>query len=215
MCHMLMSTGHQPPSPRSAQDMSFRARPIYSPRQSPDIAIMRARLALAAAMLVILSCNSASGPRVPGPFHIFHALAVATHDSLQSTCEIEGSLDVPFNSVPPWQGEATVSVGRWVATTHGVIAAHTRDITVSFSVTQDSNAVVLTLGPPPAPRRAGWVFHSHQPPIDGTWPSPATLPFADDSLLISHGYQTTPAPRDRKSTRLNSSHGYISYAVFC
>src|SRR2546422_5234312 len=23
------------------------------------------------------------------------------------------------------------------------------------------------------------------------------------------------APRDRKSTRLNSSHGYISYAVFC
>src|SRR2546422_5449258 len=24
-----------------------------------------------------------------------------------------------------------------------------------------------------------------------------------------------PADRDRKSTRLNSSHGYISYAVFC
>src|SRR2546422_7566218 len=25
----------------------------------------------------------------------------------------------------------------------------------------------------------------------------------------------TTASRDRKSTRLNSSHGYISYAVFC
>src|SRR5216684_5721202 len=25
----------------------------------------------------------------------------------------------------------------------------------------------------------------------------------------------TPEPSDRKSTRLNSSHGYISYAVFC
>src|SRR2546422_6359282 len=25
----------------------------------------------------------------------------------------------------------------------------------------------------------------------------------------------TPKLRDRKSTRLNSSHGYISYAVFC
>src|SRR5687768_18289231 len=24
-----------------------------------------------------------------------------------------------------------------------------------------------------------------------------------------------PRPKDRKSTRLNSSHGYISYAVFC
>src|SRR2546429_5094694 len=28
------------------------------------------------------------------------------------------------------------------------------------------------------------------------------------------GSATTP-PLDRKSTRLNSSHGYISYAVFC
>src|SRR5687768_18092484 len=27
--------------------------------------------------------------------------------------------------------------------------------------------------------------------------------------------QTIPAAQDRKSTRLNSSHGYISYAVFC
>src|SRR2546422_4171903 len=26
---------------------------------------------------------------------------------------------------------------------------------------------------------------------------------------------TVQQPRDRKSTRLNSSHGYISYAVFC
>src|SRR2546429_5976432 len=26
---------------------------------------------------------------------------------------------------------------------------------------------------------------------------------------------TLPADADRKSTRLNSSHGYISYAVFC
>src|SRR5687768_18270653 len=27
--------------------------------------------------------------------------------------------------------------------------------------------------------------------------------------------RSPPRPRDRKSTRLNSSHGYISYAVFC
>src|SRR2546429_1468889 len=30
---------------------------------------------------------------------------------------------------------------------------------------------------------------------------------SNDKLLAKH--------RDRKSTRLNSSHGYISYAVFC
>src|SRR2546422_2062968 len=29
------------------------------------------------------------------------------------------------------------------------------------------------------------------------------------------GAATPGARRDRKSTRLNSSHGYISYAVFC
>src|SRR5687768_18297248 len=31
----------------------------------------------------------------------------------------------------------------------------------------------------------------------------------------SHAIQVPPGRRDRKSTRLNSSHGYISYAVFC
>src|SRR5205809_3392282 len=30
-----------------------------------------------------------------------------------------------------------------------------------------------------------------------------------------HGGKTGGGQRDRKSTRLNSSHGYISYAVFC
>src|SRR2546429_6434456 len=47
---------------------------------------------------------------------------------------------------------------------------------------------------------------------------------ADGGAAESHpkrrasGVETTAAgaaERDRKSTRLNSSHGYISYAVFC
>src|SRR2546429_4209096 len=38
--------------------------------------------------------------------------------------------------------------------------------------------------------------------------------------VVSHcrpsiGQWLTTSSRDRKSTRLNSSHGYISYAVFC
>src|SRR2546422_8471327 len=32
---------------------------------------------------------------------------------------------------------------------------------------------------------------------------------------VSSGAGTLRPTRDRKSTRLNSSHGYISYAVFC
>src|SRR2546429_7266311 len=33
--------------------------------------------------------------------------------------------------------------------------------------------------------------------------------------VFAIGYALFEIPGDRKSTRLNSSHGYISYAVFC
>src|SRR2546422_6155674 len=36
----------------------------------------------------------------------------------------------------------------------------------------------------------------------------------DDLVVAARAGRDGPA-RDRKSTRLNSSHGYISYAVFC
>src|SRR5687768_12871595 len=39
-----------------------------------------------------------------------------------------------------------------------------------------------------------------------------TAPDAEESLTIT---VVTQGTKDRKSTRLNSSHGYISYAVFC
>src|SRR2546429_3698570 len=34
------------------------------------------------------------------------------------------------------------------------------------------------------------------------------------TAIVNYKLQVV-CPRDRKSTRLNSSHGYISYAVFC
>src|SRR2546422_7862109 len=37
----------------------------------------------------------------------------------------------------------------------------------------------------------------------------------DDHRRRVHLEDDHPVGRDRKSTRLNSSHGYISYAVFC
>src|SRR2546422_6390833 len=37
----------------------------------------------------------------------------------------------------------------------------------------------------------------------------------DDRASLSTGQLSQDLRRDRKSTRLNSSHGYISYAVFC
>src|SRR5687768_18209606 len=42
---------------------------------------------------------------------------------------------------------------------------------------------------------------------------------AEAGVLLAEDLRDLPADRvsarDRKSTRLNSSHGYISYAVFC
>src|SRR3989449_10250117 len=39
--------------------------------------------------------------------------------------------------------------------------------------------------------------------------------FLSQALYLVEGAARLPVFRDRKSTRLNSSHGYISYAVFC
>src|SRR2546422_1651485 len=45
-----------------------------------------------------------------------------------------------------------------------------------------------------------------------SWPSGST--FARSTTYTVRSWNS-PQGRDRKSTRLNSSHGYISYAVFC
>jgi hypothetical protein len=183
--------------------MTFRAPRIYSPVSFCEITTMRAPLTLATAavLFLTLSCDGSTGPHIPGPYHMFNASASTVHDSLYSFCGIGGTLTVPVNSVPPWQGEATVSLGRWVATTHAVVVSRIRDVTVSFSVTQDSNALVLTLGPPLDTTLTGSVIHVKLDSTGGTWTCPASLPFAADSLLLSRGYQTAPAPSGNWSLR--------------
>src|SRR2546429_452942 len=47
--------------------------------------------------------------------------------------------------------------------------------------------------------------------VDKTMAAPVTVIIAWDTEFHEH----LPKLLDRKSTRLNSSHGYISYAVFC
>src|SRR2546422_8096981 len=44
---------------------------------------------------------------------------------------------------------------------------------------------------------------------------PGLLGDLDTFLKLEPNGPTSDQVRDRKSTRLNSSHGYISYAVFC
>src|SRR3712207_7557212 len=64
--------------------------------------------------------------------------------------------------------------------------------------------------------------HSHHPPLLRALP-PAGDAHRDEragqragpALAVEGVLQRPPPARDRKSTRLNSSHANISYAVFC
>src|SRR5216684_4417129 len=53
------------------------------------------------------------------------------------------------------------------------------------------------------------------PAVVGQFPSAVSPPATDVGGMPMTWASFNNAPRDRKSTRLNSSHGYISYAVFC
>src|SRR2546422_2461790 len=53
----------------------------------------------------------------------------------------------------------------------------------------------------------------------GSGETAITTGSVENNAVVSNGgdgnYATARERQDRKSTRLNSSHGYISYAVFC
>src|SRR2546429_5486885 len=58
---------------------------------------------------------------------------------------------------------------------------------------------------------------SLQKTLEGHSSYVSSVVFSADSKLVASGSGDTTVTiwEDRKSTRLNSSHGYISYAVFC
>src|SRR2546422_6023055 len=61
-------------------------------------------------------------------------------------------------------------------------------------------------------------FQRDQISIQPAWLRPAinpTLPCRLFEKNCRNNARPHQSPEDRKSTRLNSSHGYISYAVFC
>src|SRR2546422_6105325 len=60
--------------------------------------------------------------------------------------------------------------------------------------------------------RGGASGNGFGPSRDKTCGLPSSRP---RTRPASHGSAPSGSSADRKSTRLNSSHGYISYAVFC
>src|SRR5437660_4481602 len=84
-----------------------------------------------------------------------------------------------------------------------------------FFIIRTSTTEIYTLSlhdalPISLPRRG------HRGPLVGTGQAPARDPGARDPPRRRHArHQGRRAAEDRKSTRLNSSHVAISYAVFC
>src|SRR3989449_2874564 len=80
------------------------------------------------------------------------------------------------------------------------------------------------LAPPPRPRFSPLLIPPIAPkprlcalignPVEHSL-SPAIHNAAFQHLGLNFAYVAFKVEEDRKSTRLNSSHGYISYAVFC
>src|SRR5256884_5090069 len=99
------------------------------------------------------------------------------------------NMELVAETVAPFHGQLMVKPLAWTPSTKGVVTAK----------------VVLLDPPGLAPQRAGGFnfFAGPPPPPEPKWAAPPMATAAQ------------PTSADRKSTRLNSSHGYISYAVFC
>lgn len=166
------------------------------------LTIMRAPAGLATAALLLLATSCNDPLRIHGsPIHLLDASAIAVTSDTQSYCAINTTLSSQLASLPPWAGRITVDVSRWVATTGGVLASRDTTLVLSFTVTQDSSRLVFAFGAPLNDTLFGSVVSAPTYQTSGAWTCPATLPFADNSQLLSKGYQAVPAPSGSWSLR--------------
>src|SRR2546422_7637108 len=63
--------------------------------------------------------------------------------------------------------------------------------------------------------RSGRIVGNDDAGLDHSQEPDLMLGLAEGSTSVHGHVGVEPSAEDRKSTRLNSSHGYISYAVFC
>src|SRR2546422_5433011 len=101
-------------------------------------------------------------------------------------------------------------VVRLRAGTRGSLIAPARARTLSATQRRLHDAARLVVAPDPAVGRGYFLRELRCAHVHGL--AQKRLP---EGAERRSGDGHAPSARDRKSTRLNSSHGYISYAVFC
>src|SRR2546422_4388032 len=98
------------------------------------------------------------------------------------------------------------------------LTLYRRIVKVGVDLLIDAYPAVLVGAAPRIPQdhARATVFPRRRPEdgrVEWTWPAGRV---ADTIRAVTHPYPGAfVGDGDRKSTRLNSSHGYISYAVFC
>src|SRR5687768_18354988 len=85
----------------------------------------------------------------------------------------------------------------------------------TLAMLRDAVIVIVPAQNPDANQRAVAWYNAFRVGPDGTADPDAAEHHFPWGINSNNHYQIDPNREDRKSTRLNSSHGYISYAVFC
>src|SRR5207244_11557789 len=93
---------------------------------------------------------------------------------------------------------------------HSLPTRRSSDLTPTNRNARTSGKTSLSRSPSCGTTKRGWANPSTTTPTCPSWLQPET-----NSKQSYPGLFPSPAHRDRKSTRLNSSHQIISYAVFC
>src|SRR5687768_9758478 len=189
----------------------------------------------AVAMALIVLCFADAGSRVSlsggtyeyaqvafGPYIGF---VVATSLWLGSAVLASAAVASVFvdtlGQVSPRLGEPVVRSVILILMYVGLAAVNIRGVRIGSGIVQTVTAAKLTpllilVGVGLFAINAGNLAWPGMPPVNEIARTSVILIFAFlgiESALTPSGEVRNPA--DRKSTRLNSSHGYISYAVFC
>src|SRR5579875_3660935 len=141
-----------------------------------------------------------------------HAAAARSRRSEEHTSELQSHSDLGCRLLLEKKKTKTMSnrSKEWIWESMCFIMARTRVIFLSKRSLLFSGSVFLFLMIRPPPRSTLFPYTTLFRSCDH---DQVRIIFLD--LFPAHSGRRLPAQRDRKSTRLNSSHTVISYAVFC
>src|SRR6516162_506779 len=133
----------------------------------------------------------------------------ATGDATLVSAPVKALFDKLNCEDPNWQKQVGYTQGQYDNASTQIVscdAAHNKYVLDKSTV---AGTMITSASANPNPNGSDWL-------VDINFNGAGTKAFGDLTTAMYQKYhQSTAPPEDRKSTRLNSSHLVISYAVFC